>query len=198
MDKPCIIGGSLLHVLCRFRHRKNFFFHCYHSYLYFVQVSLVSMPQVMKVDSVWTTLVETPHPSLKTKDKILLVLYLRYLLGNLKSQSQPCEVTHQRWGNLPVHVISHFNLIMFTCRWGDPPRWNGWSARPDTLLAWVKFCQVNVSRWGTLPSSCGLIHVTSKSPQMPLAGSFASLKVKAMQHLRLQQAKDQQVREEEH
>ena len=32
------------------------------------------MPQVMKVDSVWTTLVETPHPSLKTKDKILLVL----------------------------------------------------------------------------------------------------------------------------
>ena len=53
---------------------KEFFFHCYHSYLYFVQVSLVSMPQVMKVDSVWTTLVETPHPSLKTKDKILLVL----------------------------------------------------------------------------------------------------------------------------
>ena len=74
MDKACIIGGSLLHVLCRFRCRKNFFFHCYHSYLYFVQVSLVSMPQVMKVDSVWTTLVETPHPSLKTKDKILLVL----------------------------------------------------------------------------------------------------------------------------
>ena len=64
---------------------ERIFFHCYHSYLYFVQVSLVSMPQVMKVDSVWTTLVETPHPSLKTKDKILHVLYLLYLPGNLKS-----------------------------------------------------------------------------------------------------------------
>ena len=80
-----VVHYALLHVLCRFRHRKNFFFHCYHSYLYFVQVSLVSMPQVMKVDSVWTTLVETPHPSLKTKDKILHVPYLLYLPGNLKS-----------------------------------------------------------------------------------------------------------------
>ena len=142
------------------------------------------MPQVMKVDSVWTTLVETPHPSLKTKDKILHVLYLLYLPGNLKSQRQQCEVTHQRWGNLPVHVISHFNLTMFTCRWGDPPRWDGWSARPGTLSTWVKFCQVNVSRWGYL-TQLGFDSCYIKVASNAFGRSFASLKVKAMQHYKV-------------
>ena len=139
-----------------------FFFHCYHSYLYFVQVSLVSMPQVMKVDSVWTTLVETPHPSLKTKDKILHVPYLLYLPGNLKSQRQPCEVTHQRWCNAPVHVISHFYLIMFTCRWGDPPSWNGSSARWGSLSILVKFCL-----WRKLCSIKSEIHTALKGYSKP-------------------------------
>ena len=34
------------------------------TYLHFVKVCLVSMPGIIKVDSVWTTFVETPHPSL--------------------------------------------------------------------------------------------------------------------------------------
>lgn len=39
------------------------------SYLNFVKICLATMPHVMKVDSVWTAFVETPHPSLKTTTK---------------------------------------------------------------------------------------------------------------------------------
>ena len=41
-----------------------------------------------------------------------------------------------RWGNPPVHIISHFNLITFTCRWGDPSRWVARSAIPANPLSW--------------------------------------------------------------
>ena len=33
-------------------------------YLHFIKVCLIAMPHVMKVDSVWTSFVEAPHPPL--------------------------------------------------------------------------------------------------------------------------------------
>ena len=50
------------------------------SHLYFVKISLTSMPNVMKVDCVWTTFVETPHPSLQTKTQFMVKLFtLKYI-----------------------------------------------------------------------------------------------------------------------
>ena len=72
-----------------------------------------------------------------------------------------------KWGNPPVHIISHFNLITFTwyCdRWSDPP----------PSQQGVKFCHVNVSRWGNLPGQ-GQIHGTSNSRKIHFDGGFASL-----------------------
>ena len=40
-----------------------------------------------------------------------------------------------RWGNPPVHIISHFSLITFTDRWGVQPRRFAWSARPGNTLS---------------------------------------------------------------
>ena len=47
---------------------------------------------------------------------------------------------------------------------------------PDrvTLSVGVKFCQVNVSRWGNPPTR-GRIHDTSYSPKIHYGGDFASL-----------------------
>ena len=47
------------------------------AYLHFVEVCLVSMPGVIKVDSVWTTFVKTPHPSLKNNKKFTCNLWRR-------------------------------------------------------------------------------------------------------------------------
>ena len=63
-------------------------------------------------------------------------------------------------------------------RWGDPPRRVIRSVRPANRVR-VKFCNVNVSKWGN-PPSWGRIRATSNSLTEQLTGfggGFASLKV---------------------
>ena len=66
-----------------------------------------------------------------------------------------------------------------------------------TLSAGVKFCHVNVSRWGNPPSR-GPIRDISNSRKIHFGGGFVSLKVtvRKPQYWRLQQ--EQQVSVEEH
>ena len=78
------------------------------------------------------------------------------------------------WGNLPVHIISPFKLITFTwyCRWSDPPNRVAESASPGTLSAGVKFCQVNVSKWGNTPSQHRILCYIKFAPNSGLASEF--------------------------
>ena len=57
------------------------------AYLHFVEVCLVSMPGVIKVDSVWTTFVKTPHPSLGNKKKFNLWRTSGLMVSALYSRS---------------------------------------------------------------------------------------------------------------
>ena len=59
-------------------------------------------------------------------------------------------------------------------RWSDPPRRIGRSARPRYVPAGVKFCHVNISRWGNPPSR-GRFRDTSNSSKNHFGVGFASL-----------------------
>ena len=81
---------------------------------------------------------------------------------------------------------------------GGVTRQGGSLSLPDrvTLLAGVRFCHVNVSRWGNPPSR-GRIRDTWNSRKIHFGGGFASVKgnKRKPQHWRLQQ--EQQVSAEE-
>ena len=74
--------------------------------------------------------------------------------------------------------------------WDDPPKW----VARVSLSAGVKFCYVNVTRWGNL-SSRGQIRAKSIAQKFTLGGAFASLKVKIKSHSNEFQ-QEQQVRVE--
>ena len=98
-----------------------------------------------------------------------------------------------RWGNPPVRIISHFNLITFT--WlvacenirlgetdvfagymiGGVTRQGGYPGLQDRIThrAEIKFCHVNVSKWGNPPSR-GRIRDTLNSCKIHFGGGFAS------------------------
>ena len=57
---------------------------------------------------------------------------------------------------------------------GDPPRRVARSARPGKPFIGVKFCHVNVSRWGSPPSR-GRIRHTLDSRKIHFGGGFVSL-----------------------
>ena len=81
------------------------------------------------------------------------------------------------WGNPPVHIISHFNLITFA--W-----WVGWPASPDKAVARSARPGYSLSRGQILPykrfkvgnpPSRGRICDTSNSRKNHFSGGFASL-----------------------
>ena len=67
---------------------------------------------------------------------------------------------------------------MFTCRWGDPPSWNGWSARWGSLSILVKFCL-----WRKLCSIKSESHTALKGYSKPKISKWEKRSTNPAKHL---------------